>query len=151
MTTPTATLTRPPAPAEPSPRAGDQPRWVRPSAAAMLLATAVLYLWNLAASGWANSYYAAAVQAGTRSWEAMFFGSLDAGNLITVDKPPASLWVMEISTRIFGFNAWSLLVPQALEGVAAVGLLSLTVKRWHGPIAGLFAGTALAATPVAAL
>jgi 4-amino-4-deoxy-L-arabinose transferase-like glycosyltransferase len=151
MTTPTATLTRPPAPPEPSHRAVDQPHWVRPSAAAMLLVTAVLYLWNLAASGWANSYYAAAVQAGTKSWEAMFFGSLDSGNLITVDKPPASLWVMELSTRIFGFNAWSLLAPQALEGVAAVGLLYLTVKRWHGPVAGLLAGVALAATPVAAL
>ena len=147
----TATLARRPAPAAPSHRAGADPRWVRPSALAMLLATSVLYLWNLAASGWANSYYAAAVRAGTKSWQAMFFGSLDAGNLITVDKPPASLWVMEMSTRIFGFNAWSLLAPQALEGVAAVGLLYLTVKRWHGPLAGLLAGSALALTPVAAL
>ena len=86
-----------------------------------------------------------------KSWKAMFFGSLDSGNFITVDKPPASLWPMEIAGRIFGFNSWSMLVPQALMGVAAVGLLYLTVKRWFGPAAGLIAGGLLAVTPVAVL
>jgi 4-amino-4-deoxy-L-arabinose transferase-like glycosyltransferase len=129
----------------------DQPRWVRPSALALLAGTALLYLWNLGASGNANQFYAAAVQAGTQSWKAMFFGSLDSGNFITVDKPPASLWPMEIAGRIFGFNSWSMLVPQALIGVAAVGLLYLTVKRWFGPAAGLIAGGLLAVTPVAVL
>ena len=81
------------------------------------------YLWGLGASGWANSFYSAAVQAGAKSWKAFFFGSSDAANFITVDKPPAALWVMEISARLFGLSAWSILVPQALEGVAAVGLL----------------------------
>ena len=95
----------------------------------MLAATAVLYLWDLSASGYANSFYAAAVQAGTENWKAWFFGSLDSSNFITVDKPPASLWVMGLSARIFGFNSWSLLVPQALEGVAAAGLLCATVRR----------------------
>ena len=83
-------------------------------------------------SGWANSFYAAAVQAGTKSWKAFFFGSSDASNFITVDKPPAALWVMELSARIFGLSSWSMLVPQALEGVAAVGLLYATVRRWFG-------------------
>ena len=91
-------------------------------------------------NGWANDFYAAAVQAGTKSWKAFFFGSFDASNFITVDKTPASLWVMELSARIFGLNHWSLLVPQALEGVAAVGLLYATVRRWFGPAAGLLAG-----------
>ena len=129
----------------------DQPRWVRPSALALLAGTALLYLWNLGASGNANQFYAAAVQAGTQSWKAMFFGSLDSGNFITVDKPPASLWPMEIAGRIFGFSSWSMLVPQALMGVATVGLLYLTVKRWFGPAAGLIAGGLLAVTPVAVL
>lgn len=129
----------------------DDPAWVRPSVLALLATTAVLYLWNLGSSGWANSYYAAAVQAGVQSWKAFLFGSLDAGNLITVDKTPASLWVMELSGRLFGFNSWSMLVPQALEGVAAVGLLYLTVRRVSGPAAGLVAGAGLAFTPVAAL
>ena len=111
----------------------------------------VTYLWNLGASGWANSFYAAAVQAGTQSPKAWLFGALDAPGLITVDKPPASLWVMALSGRIFGFSSWSMLAPQALMGVAAVGLLYLTVRRWSGPRTALAAGALLAATPVAVL
>jgi 4-amino-4-deoxy-L-arabinose transferase-like glycosyltransferase len=129
----------------------DSPAWARPAVLLLLAGTALLYLWNLGASGDANSFYAAAVQAGTKSWKAWFFGSLDAGNSITVDKPPASLWVMGLSGRIFGFSSWSMLAPQALEGVAAVGLLYATVKRWSGPVAGLLAGAILALTPAAAL
>ncbi len=68
-----------------------------------------------------------------------------------MDKTPGSLWVMEISARLFGVNPWSILVPQALEGVAAVGLLHATVRRWFGPAAGLLAGAVLALTPVAVL
>jgi 4-amino-4-deoxy-L-arabinose transferase-like glycosyltransferase len=129
----------------------DQPRWSRPALLILLALTAVLYLWDLSASGYANSFYAAAVQAGTKSWKAFFFGSLDAGNSITVDKPPASLWVMELSARFFGFSSWSLLIPQALEGVAAVGLLYGAVRRVAGSAAGLAAGVALALTPAAVL
>jgi 4-amino-4-deoxy-L-arabinose transferase-like glycosyltransferase len=117
----------------------------------LLALTAAAYLWDLSASGDANSFYAAAVQAGTKSWKAFFFGSIDSSNFITVDKPPGSLWVIELSGRIFGFSSWSMLVPQALEGVAAVGILYATVKRWFGASAGLLAGAALAVTPVAAL
>ncbi|GLZ46197.1 glycosyl transferase [Actinomycetospora sp. NBRC 106375] len=131
-------------------RAAD-PRWVRPALIALLVATAVLYLWNLGASGYANTYYAAAVQAGTQSWKAWLFGSMDSSNFITVDKPPAALWVMALSGRIFGFSSWSLLAPQALMGVGAVALLYATVRRWAGPGAGLLAGAALALTPVAVL
>ena len=129
----------------------DAPAWERPALIALLGATAVLYLWGLGASGWANTYYSAAVQAGTKSWKAFFFGSLDAGNSITVDKSPGFLWVMELSARIFGVSSWSILVPQALEGVAAVGVLYATVRRWFSPAAALLAGLVLAATPVAAL
>jgi 4-amino-4-deoxy-L-arabinose transferase-like glycosyltransferase len=135
----------------PSRRRTAQPRWVNPALVGLLAATAVLYLWGLGASGWANSFYSAAVQAGAHSWKAFFFGSSDAANFITVDKPPAALWVMELSARVFGVNAWSILVPQALEGVAAVGVLYATVKRWFGHVAGLLAGAVLALTPVATL
>ncbi|MEY9837154.1 ArnT family glycosyltransferase [Streptacidiphilus sp. EB103A] len=130
--------------------AGD-PRWVRPAFIALLLVTAVLYLWGLSASGWANQFYSAAVQAGSKSWEAMFYGSSDAANFITVDKPPASLWVMDISARIFGVNSWSILAPQALEGVATVAVVYAAVRRRFSAQAGLIAGAALALTPVAAL
>jgi 4-amino-4-deoxy-L-arabinose transferase-like glycosyltransferase len=125
--------------------------WVRPALIVLLVGTAVAYVWNLSASGDANSFYAAAVQAGTKSWKAFFFGSLDSSNFITVDKPPASIWVMALSGRIFGFSSLSMLIPQALEGVAAVALLYAGVKRWFGAGTGLMAGLLLAITPVAAL
>ncbi len=125
--------------------------WHRTGLVVLLIGTGVLYLWGLGNSGWANSFYSAAVQAGTKSWKAFFFGSSDAANSITVDKPPVSLWVMDLSARIFGLNSWSILVPQALEGVAAVGVLYATVRRWFGATAGLIAGTVLALTPVAVL
>jgi 4-amino-4-deoxy-L-arabinose transferase-like glycosyltransferase len=127
------------------------PRWVRPALFALLAATAVLYLVGLGTSGWANTFYSAAVQAGSTSWKAFFYGSSDAANSITVDKPPASLWVMDIFARLFGVNAWSILVPQALEGVASVGLLYATVRRWFSPGAALLSGLVLAITPVAVL
>ncbi|AGZ39074.1 ArnT family glycosyltransferase [Actinoplanes friuliensis] len=162
----TSTLPVPPmvSPAEPPPAARPRSRrsaflrgreddapWVRPSLLALLILTGVLYLWGLGASGWGNAFYSAAVQAGSESWKAFFFGSSDAANSITVDKTPGSLWVMALSARIFGVNAWSILVPQALMGVATAGLLFTTVRRWYGPAAGLIAGAVSALTPVAVL
>jgi 4-amino-4-deoxy-L-arabinose transferase-like glycosyltransferase len=142
---------QPPATAT-APSGGEEdPRWARPALVLLLAATAVLYLWALGASGWANAYYSAAAQAATKSWKAFFFGSSDASSFITIDKPPASLWVMGLSARIFGVNSWSLLVPQALEGVAAVGVLYATVRRWFPPAAALLSGAILALTPVATL
>ena len=149
----TSTLLEPVvAPPEPAEPARHNSRWTRRLTLAVLLAaTAVLYLWDLGASGWANQFYAAAVQAGSVSWKAMLFGSSDAANAITVDKTPGALWVMDISARLFGVNAWSLLVPQALEGVAAVAVLYAAVRRVSGHWAGILAGAVLALTPVAAL
>ncbi|MFI9001621.1 ArnT family glycosyltransferase [Streptomyces sp. NPDC053541] len=131
-------------------RAEDAP-WVRPAFLGLLLATAALYLWNLSASGYANSFYSAAVQAGGESWKAFFFGSLDAANAITVDKPPAALWPMALSVRLFGLGSWQILVPEVLMGVGTVAVLYAAVRRRFGAGAGLIAGTVLALTPVAAL
>jgi 4-amino-4-deoxy-L-arabinose transferase-like glycosyltransferase len=127
------------------------PQWARPALFGLLALTALLYLWDLSRNGYANDFYAAAVQAGTKSWKAAFFGSFDSSNFITVDKTPASLWVDELSAKIFGLNSWSLLAPQAVEGVASVALLYAAVRRWFGPSAGLIAGAVLALTPAAAL
>src|SRR5512144_3105528 len=120
----TSTLPAPPVaaaspPETPAPRRRD-PAWVRPSVIALLVLTGFLYIWGLNKSGWANAFYSAAAQAGSESWKAFFFGSSDAANSITVDKTPAALWPMALSIRVFGLSSWSLLVPQALEGVAAV-------------------------------
>ncbi|MFF4447285.1 ArnT family glycosyltransferase [Streptomyces sp. NPDC001502] len=131
--------------------AADRPRWELPALAGLLIATAALLLWDLGSSGYANSFYSAAVQAGSESWKAFFFGSSDAGNSITVDKPPAALWPMMLSVRLFGLGAWQILVPQALMGVATTGVLYAAVRRQFGPAAGLLSGAAFALTPVAAL
>ncbi|KQZ67199.1 ArnT family glycosyltransferase [Nocardioides sp. Root151] len=139
-------------PGPPAPRAVPRPVWERAALAGLLLGTAVLYLWGLSESGWANSFYAAAAQAGSESWKAFLFGSSDAANSITVDKTPLSLWPMALSIRIFGLSSWSLLVPQALIGVGSVALLHATVRRTTGSVgAGLLAGAILALTPVAVL
>ena len=131
----TSTLPAPTRPAPAPPPAGrtSRPRWERFALSALLGGAALLYLWDLSASGYANDFYAAAVQAGTQSWKAWLFGSLDSGNAITVDKPPAALWIMVASARLFGFTSWSLLVPQALMGVASVALLHAAVRRWADP------------------
>ncbi|MGC3004230.1 glycosyltransferase family 39 protein, partial [Streptomyces sp. G35A] len=129
----------------------EDPRWARPALLGLLLATGVLYLYGLSASGYANSFYSAAVQAGSQSWKAFFFGSLDAANAITVDKPPASLWPMALSVRIFGLNSWAILVPEVLMGLGTVAVVYAAVRRRVGPAAGLLAGAVLALTPVAAL
>ncbi|MGC0362328.1 4-amino-4-deoxy-L-arabinose transferase-like glycosyltransferase [Rhodococcus sp. 27YEA15] len=139
------------APAAPAPKPVTGPRWEPWALAALLIGTGVAYIWGLGASGWANSFYAAAVQAGSVSWKAFFFGSSDAANSITVDKPPMSLWLMSLSVRIFGLSSWAMLVPQALLGVGSVALLWGAVRRYFGAAAGLLAGLVLALTPVAAL
>ncbi|NUQ32243.1 MAG: glycosyltransferase family 39 protein, partial [Dermatophilaceae bacterium] len=127
------------------------PSWARPAVFCLLLATLVLYTWNLTASGYANSFYSAAVQAGADSWKAFFFGSSDAASSITVDKPPASLWVMALSVRLLGLSSFAILLPQALMGVATVGVVYTTVKRQFGAAAGLIGGAVVALTPAAAL
>ncbi|HZP53017.1 glycosyltransferase family 39 protein [Actinocrinis sp.] len=124
------------------------PRWARPALLAILALSAALYLWNLTANGYANEFYAAAVQSGTKSWSAMFFGSIDTGNFITVDKPPFALWVMEVSTRVFGFSSFAMLAPIALCGVAAVGVLYSAIRRTFGHAAAAVAALVMALTPI---
>nr|WP_246224672.1 glycosyltransferase family 39 protein [Mycolicibacterium anyangense] len=123
----------------------------RAGLAALLLGTAVLYLWHITVNGMANQFYAGAALAGSRNWKALLFGSLDPANFITVDKPPVSQWVMGASGQLFGFSSASMLVPEALMAVAAVWLVYASVGRVCGPRAGLLAGAVLALTPVAAL
>ncbi|MFT4044679.1 MAG: glycosyltransferase family 39 protein, partial [Gordonia sp. (in: high G+C Gram-positive bacteria)] len=137
-------------------RARRQVPWSPYALTTLLAVTGVLYLWNLAASGYANTFYAAAAWAGSQSWKAWFFGALDPSNFITVDKPPASLWVTGLSVRLFGMNSWAVLAPQAVMGIAAVALMYATMRRViadprQGAVAGVIAGAVLAFTPAAAM
>ena len=117
----------------------------------MLLAACAIFFINLTASGYANEFYSAAAQAGSVSWKAFLWGSLDSGNAITVDKPPAALWLMALSVRIFGLNSFAILLPEALMGVATNYLLYATVRRYWGNWAGIVTGFIFMLTPVAAL
>ncbi|WP_299575322.1 glycosyltransferase family 39 protein [uncultured Williamsia sp.] len=122
--------------------------WHRLGLVALLVGSAALYLWDLSINRYANDFYAAAIQAGSQSWKAWFFGSSDAANSITVDKPPLSLWIPGLAVRVFGLDSWAVLVPQALMGVATVAIVYAIGRRIAGTTAGLLAGTAFALTPV---
>ncbi|MEV1247127.1 glycosyltransferase family 39 protein [Nonomuraea sp. NPDC049750] len=138
--------------------APEDPRWSRPALWAVLAVALVLYTWAL--SGNANEYYSAAILSGTKSWKAFFFGAIDSSSYITVDKPPLALWVMGLSARIFGFSTWSMLIPQALAGVASVGLVFSAVRRAYpvvvsahsevrqAHVAGLIAAVVMTLTPI---
>ena len=123
--------------------------WI--AVAALMVAAVFVFFWNLTASGYANEFYSAAAQAGSKSWEAFLWGSLDAGNAITVDKPPASIWLMALSVRLLGLSSFAILLPQALMGVACTYLLYATVRRVWGNAAGIVADIVFITTPVAAL
>jgi 4-amino-4-deoxy-L-arabinose transferase-like glycosyltransferase len=110
---------------------------------------ALLNLWALARNGWANEYYAAAVRSMSSNWHDFLFASLDKGGVMSVDKPPLALWVQALSVRVFGYDSLSILVPQALMGVASVALVYDLVRRRFGRAGGFAAGLALALTPIA--
>ena len=117
----------------------------------LLLMTSMLYLRNITINGMANSYYATAAQAASVNWTAWLFGSLDAANFMSVDKPPVSTMIMGLFGRVFGFSSWSMLVPHALAGVTTVALVYAAVRRWYGVKSALIAGAVMALTPVAVL
>lgn len=125
--------------------------WEYIGLAALLTVTTATFLWELDRNGWANPYYSAAAQAGSQDWKAFFYGSLDAGNLITIDKPPLSIWIMSLSVRLFGLNSWALLVPQALMGVATTWLIYKIIRRGHSAAPALLGGLIYATTPVVLL
>ncbi|MET7477715.1 glycosyltransferase family 39 protein [Streptomyces sp. NPDC005648] len=127
--------------------APEDPRWARPALWAILLLATALYAWNLS-SVTGNTFYDAAVYSGTKSWKAFFFGALDSGSFITVDKPPFALWVMGLSARVLGFGTWQLMLPMVAVGTGSVALLHRLVKRDFGVVAGTVAALALALTPI---
>ena len=115
---------------------------------AVLGLAAWLRLWKLDQNGTGNPYYAAAVRSMLVNGTNFFFGAFDPTGFVTVDKPPAALWMQALSAKIFGFNGFSLLAPQALMGVASVAILFLMVRRSSGSFAALLAGLVLAITPI---
>jgi 4-amino-4-deoxy-L-arabinose transferase-like glycosyltransferase len=119
-----------------------------PELIALLALAAVLDLWALSRNGWANDYYSAAVRSMGSNWHDFLYASLDRSGVMSVDKPPLALWVQALSVRLFGYHSLSILVPQALMGVASVGLIYDLVRRRFGRLGGLVGGLALALTPI---
>ncbi|AKZ55849.1 Integral membrane protein [Streptomyces ambofaciens ATCC 23877] len=147
MTSATAPLqAAPEPPPAPTPAPGT-PRWSLPALLAILALAAGLYSWNLSGTG-LNSFYSAAVLSGTESWKAWFFGSLDAGNFLTVDKPPFALMVMGLSCRLLGYGTWQMMLPLILAALATIWILHSSVKRVWGHGAAAVAALVLALTPI---
>ena len=134
-----------------SERLGISSTWAMFAQPGVIGLAAVLYLFNLTVSGFANTYYSMAAQAASQSWSAWFWGSLDAGNFITLDKPPLATMLMGMSVRVFGLSSWSILLPEALCGIATVALLFIAVRRYFGPAAATIAAVVAALTPAAVL
>lgn len=130
-------------------RLSRRPWWSWLSLAAITVLATALFMWSLSRNSMGNTYYAAAVKSATLSWKAWFLGCFDPNSFITVDKLPASLWVQGLFARVFGFSSWSILLPQALGGVASVLILHHLVRRWQGEIPALLASVVFALTPVA--
>lgn len=130
----------------------DNRSWLEKMALPMLLiATGALYLFGAMHNGMANSYYAAAVQAASQNWTEWLFGSLDAANYVSIDKPPLATMIMGLSARLFGFSSFSMLLPSVLAGVGSVWLLYSAVKRQFGFTSAIISAVTLMLTPVAAL
>lgn len=124
------------------------PAWSRPLLWLVGLLAGVLTLWGLTRNGYANTYYAEAAQAASRSWWAWLSNSVDTSGLVSLDKGPLSNMLMGLSGRLFGFSSFSMLLPEALCGIASVLLLHNLVRRTLGPRAALLAASVLALTPI---
>jgi len=125
--------------------------WVLPAHVAVIGLAAFVYVFNLTVSGYANTFYAMAAQAASQDWAAWFWGSLDSSNFITVDKPPLATMLMGLSVRVFGLSSWSILLPEALCGVATIAVLYAIVRRSAGPVAATIAAVVATLTPAAVL
>lgn len=116
--------------------------------AAVILLAAVLRFANLQALGYANHYYAAAVESMLKSWHNFFFVAAEPGGAVSVDKPPLGLWIQAISAAIFGVNTFGLLLPEIVAGILSVAVVYHLVRRSFGTVAGLLTALVLAITPV---
>jgi 4-amino-4-deoxy-L-arabinose transferase-like glycosyltransferase len=136
-----------PPPAPPAASPDKAPRWSLPALLAILVLAGVLYGWNLSGNS-LNSFYSSAIYSGTQSWKAWFFGSLDAGNFLTVDKPPFALMIMGLSCRVFGFGTWQMMLPEIAAALGTIWILHASVKRVFGHAAATIAALILALTPI---
>jgi 4-amino-4-deoxy-L-arabinose transferase-like glycosyltransferase len=122
--------------------------WLAPGL--VLVLACVLRLWAIHDVP-GNVFYDAAVRSMGNSWHAFFFGALEPGGTVSIDKPPVDLWLQVAATRVLGFGLIGLHLPEALGGVAACGLLFGTLRRPFGCTVALLAALAFAVLPVSVL
>ena len=132
------------------PRRSTVPSATGAAAVAVVLLAAGLRLWSLKSVP-GNVFYDAAVRSMGFSGHNLFFGALEPGGSLAVDKPPVDLWLQVASTRVIGFSLFSLHLPEALAGVVAVALLYHLVARLAGGGAALIGALTLAVLPISVL
>jgi 4-amino-4-deoxy-L-arabinose transferase-like glycosyltransferase len=138
-------------PAETSSRSPPDARWAWSLALGSVLALAcALRLWAIHDVP-GNVFYDAAVHSMGTSWHDLFFGALEPGGTVSIDKPPVDLWLQVTATRVLGFGLVGLHLPEALGGVVACGVLFGALRRPFGLAAALSAALALAVLPVSVL
>jgi 4-amino-4-deoxy-L-arabinose transferase-like glycosyltransferase len=103
---------------------------------------------NINNEGFGNSYYAAGVKSMLMSWNNFFYASFDPAGFVSLDKPPLGFWLQSLSAFVFGFNGWSLILPQAIAGVLSVLIILVIVSRTSGALAGYLSALFLAVTPI---
>ncbi|HEY6410475.1 MAG TPA: glycosyltransferase family 39 protein, partial [Ktedonobacteraceae bacterium] len=125
--------------------------WQRLALGGVMLISLFMNFYQLGQNGFGNLYYASAIRSMLDNWHNFFFVSFDPGGFVSIDKPPLGFWLQAASAKIFGFTAFSILLPQALAGVLSVLLLYYLVRRHFGVVAGLLAALALAISPISVL
>ena len=113
----------------------------------MAVLAAITYSWNLGGAGY-NTFYSSAARSMQMSWRAFWFGALDPGAHVTLDKLSGFLIPQALSVRMFGFHPWSIALPQVIEGTITVLAIYVIGRRWRGRAVGLLAAFVAAVTPL---
>src|SRR5512146_3339155 len=87
---------------------------------AIVLLAGGLRFYNLWALGYANSYYAAGIEAMLQSWHNFFFVAAGPGGSVSLDKPPVGFWLQAISAHFLGVNGFAVVLPQIIAGLLSV-------------------------------
>ena len=115
--------------------------------AAIVLIFGLIASWNIGDAGF-SEFYSSAARSMSISWRAFFFGTFDPGASITLDKLSGFVVPQAISARIFGFHAWSIALPEVLEGMVTVVAAYVVACRWRGALAGILSALITASTPL---
>ncbi|HEX4787336.1 MAG TPA: glycosyltransferase family 39 protein [Actinospica sp.] len=109
----------------------DQPRWARPGLLAVAALAALIFTWGAFHTA-TNDFYAADARSMSMSWKNFLYGAFDPAGSVTIDKLWGFLWPQALSVKLFGYHAWALALPEAIEGVITVLVLYRLVRRWTG-------------------